>query len=66
MATKLEKIIEAVHATTGELREVVTKLEKSLDNQTRAGLRELAYQAKNEITEKLLKLVSKLNEGGLQ
>jgi hypothetical protein len=57
----LKGIVRSLHATTGELRETITKLEGELRKRARVDLDALADQAKEEITTKLLRLVSKLN-----
>jgi phage host-nuclease inhibitor protein Gam len=61
-SSKLEGIINALHTTTGELKAVVTRLDTEMRKRVAANLDELADKAKEEIREKLLALLAKLNK----
>jgi hypothetical protein len=62
MPTKLESVLEALRGTTVELHALVSKLETSVSKRARAEWGELAESAKEEIRNKLLALVARLEK----
>lgn len=54
-------IIRSLHATAGELKKTIGKLEAEARKRAKADLETLATQAKEEVTTNLLRLLSKLN-----
>jgi Sec-independent protein translocase protein TatA len=58
---KLTDIVKELKATTGELKTMVGELQDEVIKDTKVDLEKLAEKAKDQITEKLLVLVTKLN-----
>lgn len=62
MALRLQTILRVVSTASNELKLAAAELKAEAGKRAHSDLDDLTVKAKNTITEKLLKLVSKLNE----